>query len=206
MEYVADELALEARTALARGAVAAAPLHPTETAFHEGDPFSCLLAEIERRRATLLVVGSHGRSRATGLAFGSVGTRLLRDAPCSVLVARPPMETLWPRSIVVGLDGSRESAVASAAARDLARRLRTRLRFVAATGEANVHLTAAYRIAEEIEEHFGSAVRELHRLSFGTDLVVVGSRGLRGLESLGSVSERIAHEAHCSVLVVRTPR
>jgi nucleotide-binding universal stress UspA family protein len=35
------------------------------------------------------------------------------------------------------------------------------------------------------------------------DLLVVGSRGLQGLRSLGSVSERVAHEARCSVLVVR---
>jgi nucleotide-binding universal stress UspA family protein len=37
------------------------------------------------------------------------------------------------------------------------------------------------------------------------DLVVVGSRGLRGLRSIGSVSERVAHRASCSVLVVREP-
>jgi nucleotide-binding universal stress UspA family protein len=35
------------------------------------------------------------------------------------------------------------------------------------------------------------------------DLLVIGSRGLQGLRSLGSVSERVAHEARCSVLVVR---
>lgn len=35
-------------------------------------------------------------------------------------------------------------------------------------------------------------------------LLVVGSRGLHGRAALGSVSERIAHEAHyCSVLVIR---
>ena len=36
------------------------------------------------------------------------------------------------------------------------------------------------------------------------DLVVVGSRGLHGLKSLGSVSERVAHRADSSVLVVRS--
>jgi nucleotide-binding universal stress UspA family protein len=35
------------------------------------------------------------------------------------------------------------------------------------------------------------------------DLLVVGSRGLHGLRALGSVSERVAHQALCSVLVVR---
>ena len=34
-------------------------------------------------------------------------------------------------------------------------------------------------------------------------LVVLGRRGLHGLKALGSVSERVAHQAKCSVLVVR---
>jgi nucleotide-binding universal stress UspA family protein len=37
----------------------------------------------------------------------------------------------------------------------------------------------------------------------GADLIVVGSRGLHGVRALGSVSERVAHWARCSVLVVR---
>ena len=39
----------------------------------------------------------------------------------------------------------------------------------------------------------------------GVDLIVLGSRGLSGIEAflLGSVSERVAHLAHCSVLIVR---
>jgi nucleotide-binding universal stress UspA family protein len=37
------------------------------------------------------------------------------------------------------------------------------------------------------------------------DLLVVGSRGLHGLHALGSVSERVAHRAGCSALVVRPP-
>ena len=35
------------------------------------------------------------------------------------------------------------------------------------------------------------------------DLLVVGNRGLHGLRALGSVAERVAHQAACSVLVVR---
>ena len=44
----------------------------------------------------------------------------------------------------------------------------------------------------------------VHALSDAdADLVVVGSRGLHGLRALGSVSERVAHRARASVLVVR---
>lgn len=45
-------------------------------------------------------------------------------------------------------------------------------------------------------------VRALVGASGIVDLVVVG-RGLHGLMALGSVSERVAHEAEGSVLVVR---
>lgn len=37
----------------------------------------------------------------------------------------------------------------------------------------------------------------------GATLIVLGARGLSGVSALGSVSERVAHQAPCSVLVVR---
>jgi nucleotide-binding universal stress UspA family protein len=39
-----------------------------------------------------------------------------------------------------------------------------------------------------------------------SDLLVLGARGLQGLRALGSVSERVAHRAPTSVLVVRPNR
>ncbi len=46
-------------------------------------------------------------------------------------------------------------------------------------------------------------VAALRSASDDADLVIVGSRGLHGARALGSVSERVAHQAACSVLVVR---
>jgi nucleotide-binding universal stress UspA family protein len=120
-----------------------------------------------------------------------------------VLVAKEARaEEPWPRSIVVGVDGSPESAAAAAAARELAARFGAQLRFVAASGD-HVDLAAARAIAPALEVRHVGAVEELRGLSELEDLVVVGSRGLKGFRALGSVSERIAHEADCSVLVVR---
>jgi nucleotide-binding universal stress UspA family protein len=57
------------------------------------------------------------------------------------------------------------------------------------------------------ERRIGHPVEEIAALieegSF--DLVVLGSRGLSGLKAffLGSVSDRVAHQAHCSVLIVK---
>lgn len=171
---------------------------------HDG-PADTLLEEIGRHGATLAVVGGRGHSRAVGIALGSVTTFLLHEAPCSVLVARgrAPGDAAGARPIVVGVDGSPASVHALAAARELAERLGCELRAVAATGEAHADLDAARLLVPELEEHHARAVDLLAHLSEDAELVVVGSRGLRGVQSLGSVSERVAHEARCSVLVVR---
>lgn len=206
MAAIAEELALEARDAATEGRAVAETLHPVATRLLEGDPLHCLLAEIVRRDATLVVVGSHGYRRAVGIALGSVATHLLHESPCSVLIARVPRDPeRWPRSIVVGVDGSLESAAAADIARGLGERFGASVRFVAAT-HGQVDLAAALAIAPELEELPARPLDELHVLSERADLVVVGSRGLKGVRALGSVSERTAHDARCSVLVVRTQK
>ena len=205
MAQVLELLVAEARDALEQGRTEARPLHSLETKLWEGDPLRCLLAEIARQDATTVVVGSHGISRATGIALGAVSTSLLHEAPCSVLIARGAVDsTRWPRRIVVGVDGSADSARAVEAATALAARLEAQLRPIVATKDARLDLDAARRIAPNCEEHPAKALDVLSVASEVADLVVVGSRGLRGLRALGSLSERIAHEARCSVLVVRS--
>jgi nucleotide-binding universal stress UspA family protein len=53
----------------------------------------------------------------------------------------------------------------------------------------------------EVADH--APVPALVEAAACADLLVVGSRGLHGLRALGSVSERVAYQAGCSVLVVR---
>jgi nucleotide-binding universal stress UspA family protein len=75
-----------------------------------------------------------------------------------------------------------------------------------ATNDGPVDVEAAREIAPDVEDEPSRAVDALAVLSEHADLVVVGSRGLRGVRALGSVSERIAHEARCSVLAVKPAR
>jgi nucleotide-binding universal stress UspA family protein len=204
MAQVLEELAAESETALERGSTEAKPLHPLESKLIQGDPMQVLLGEIDEQDATAVVVGSHGLSRTTGIALGAVSTHLLHEAPCAVLVARKPVEVeRWPRRIVVGVDGSADSAAAYAAAQELGDRYGVEVRAIVATKGAQIDLDGARRIAPGCEEHDARALDILNVASESASLVVVGSRGLRGLRALGSLSERLAHEARCSVLVVR---
>lgn len=171
------EAALEAAQAVA----------PTAKArLLDGAPATLLLNQAEAEKATLVAVGSHGRGRAAGLLLGTVAARMLHEAKCSVLLARPAQDPdSWPQQIVVGFDGSPEAEAALAVARSLADRF---------DGSA-----------QSVQEEDGKAVQALVEASESADLVLVGSRGLHGLKSLGSVSERVAHQAQCSTLVVRAP-
>ena len=169
----------------------------------DGDPAAVMLTQAEIDRATLIAVGSHGRRRVAGLLLGTVAARMLRDAPCSVLVARTVRDAeAWPRTVVAGVDGSLESAAAFTVARSLATRFGGSVRVVASTKD-QLDGEAARAIAPELEEQGVPAVEVLMAASESTDLIVVGSRGLHGLKGLGSVSERVAHQARSSVLVVR---
>ena len=162
MPHVLEELAADAATALEQGRAAAEPVHPVEIRLTDGDPVQRLLAEIATKRASAVVVGSHGRSRATGIALGSVSTTLLHEAPCAVLVVRGEIDAGWPRRIVVGVDGSDGSARAYEAAAELAARLGAVLRAIVAT-EGQVDLAAARRIAPGARGARGRSPRRARR-------------------------------------------
>lgn len=164
-----------------------------------------LLDEADRERDTLVVVGTHGTGRVSGILMGSTATEVIHKARCSVLVAREARNAL-PRSIAVGVDGSADSALAHAVARDLAKRLGAKLRPIVAEGGKKVDPKLAATIAgADYESFVDDPVTALVVAAAEVDLLVVGSRGLHGVKSLGSVSERVAHRARSSVLIVREP-
>lgn len=166
----------------------------------DGFVTQALLGELDAFGATLVALGTREQSRASEILLGGVTGEVLHRASCSVLVARPGATERFPSAIVVGHDGSRHAADALAAARDLAAAHGSSLRVVVAlVGVVNLGAACA-PFAETVDRR---PVPALVAASRAADLLVVGSRGLHGLAALGSVSERVAHRAACSVLVVR---
>ena len=197
------------RTAAEKGLRAAteyiAPYTAAVAKLVRGAPVASLLAEIERDEDTLISIGSSGIGRLLGIVEGAVATEMIHRAPSSVLVVRQAKNG-FPQRILVGVDGSVESAAAYAAARYLAERFDAELHPLVAWGGKGVNerLVAAITDGEHEDRHEAPA-HALTDAAERADLVVVGSRGLHGLRALGSVSERVAHTASCSTLVVREP-
>lgn len=199
-----DELKADVEQAVETARVELAPLRAAETRILEG-PVPARLLEVARaERATLLAVGTHGHRRAAGILLGTVATTLLHDAPCGVLIARAPDDPVaFPARIVVGTDGSNEGETALAIASALAGRFGAELRLVVASGGKSVDADAVRAAHPDAVLDHRKPVEALVEWSRLADLIVIGSRGLHGPRALGSVSERVAHEARCSVLVVR---
>lgn len=153
-----------------------------------GDPGPALVSAARHVRATLVAVGARASGGSAGPPVDRVAAHLLDHAPCSVLIARPSAaESRFPRSIVVGLDGSTGGEAAARVAGELAGRCGADLRVVT-TEDSVLRLVGA-----------------LAGASAECDLLVVASRGADGARRLGSVAEGIAQLARCSVLVVRDP-
>ncbi|HEY6960385.1 MAG TPA: universal stress protein [Gaiellaceae bacterium] len=181
------------------------PYARTTATLVRGTPVSELLQAIDRDQRTLVVVGSSGTGRLLGIVAGAVATELIHKAPCSILVARAAPAT-FPKRLVVGVDGSIESAAAYACAYFLAARFDAELHAVVARGGKGVNerLVAAITDGAHVDSHL-PPTEALAAAAAEADLVIVGSRGLHGVRALGSVSERLAHTAACSALVVREP-
>jgi nucleotide-binding universal stress UspA family protein len=170
-----------------------------------GKPVDVLRRARDELHATLVALGGRRSSRFLGVMLGDTGTELVHDAACSALLACPANDGKWkPRKIVVGFDGSTYAEAALLAAENVARAFDASVEVVLATGGKEVERDAAWteRVDTWDEAHPVAALVDRSR---SVDLVVVGSRGVHGIRSLGSVSERIAHQAHCTALVVHEP-
>ena len=198
--FAAD--AAEAKTAVALEH-AKNLLEPTSVRFASGRARDTLLAEAATTEATLVAVGLHPHGRRTAKLFGTLDAAVLREAPCSVLVSRPGWGTTKPKVIVVGIDGSPESAFAKQVAQTLGERMGAEVRVVIALGGKPLDDSVfGPENAEALIDPRDPATA-LAADASPCDLVVIGHRGAHGAAKLGRVGERVVYGARSSVLVVR---
>lgn len=178
------------------------------------DPRSVLLEEASR--SDLLVVASHGGSRAGGIALGSTASAAVHRAAVPVLVARRTPEGVdFPQRILVATDGSSDAARAVELTARIGHLHRASVYLLSVEPGPHgdpaqiavdaVDLTTALGREPTVLRASGHADEQILQAATSEDvaLVAVGSRGLSGVRALGSVSERVAHRAPCSVLVAR---
>ena len=55
---------------------------------HVGDAYEMIVDISRKKKADIIVMGSHGKTGLTRLLMGSVTSRVIGHAPCSVLVVR----------------------------------------------------------------------------------------------------------------------
>jgi nucleotide-binding universal stress UspA family protein len=120
------------------------------------------------------------------------------------------------RRVLVGTDGSITAGRAVERAVTIARSLRARL-LVAYVGEAEAGTTVTDGVVAlhgpsgvPIDAHLltGDPADALIGLARAekVDLIVVGNKGMTGAQRflLGSVPNKVSHQAHCDVLIVHT--
>ena len=161
----------------------------------------------------LLVIGVQPHSRVRGVLAADVSTAMVHRAACSVLLARPkPLAA----GVLAATDGLPRSRSALTAATLVANRLDAPMTVLHVrerddrerSRELAAELTNARALLGRelcyVTDDGGTAARILAAATDASvGLVVTGSAGRRGLAALGSTSERVAHQAPCSVLIVR---
>lgn len=96
-----------------------------ETRVLEGDAAEVILAAADASDVDLIVIATHGRTGIARLRFGSVGDKLIKNAPCPRLVIGPNVDidlgSYDLTHILVPLDGSDFSEMSLPIARYLAK-------------------------------------------------------------------------------------
>ena len=194
-----------------------------------GFPEREIVAEADKSKPDLIVIGSHGRGGVGRFVLGSVSLKVLSEAACSVRVARRSPARAEdddsPLRIVIAIDGSLGSLIAVESVMSRQWLPETSVRLISAVESLPFSiLLAEMPKAEELREsaadklkgkglhvstvvQFGRAksviVEEAEK--WGADAIFIGAKGHRLMERvlLGSVSYAVAARAHCSVEVVR---
>jgi nucleotide-binding universal stress UspA family protein len=200
-----------------------------------GSPWAEIVTLLRESGSDLCVMGTHGRTGVARMLLGSVAEKVVRHAPCSVLVVGREGEAKPFAHALVPTDFSESAELAIDLAAQIVRpEGRVSLLHVVElpvsyTGEvAGMALDSdlddrAAAALERSAARIGGKVRVTATTQTGypvpqtlealtrdasIDLVVMGSHGRTGITRalVGSVAETVVRHARCPVLVVRDLR
>ena len=189
------------------------------TELGRGEPADLILEVANRRQADLVVVGNKGMGQATRIRLGSVPDRVAHAAECDILIVDttrdPKPDGGTYRRIVAATDGSATASEAARKAFELAMLVRAGVTLVYVgdpiVGAITLEETTSTRpegvkvdpiLAEgDPAEKIVQAAQAVE-----ADLIVVGNKGMAGARRvfLGSVPNRVAHDATTDVLIAKT--
>ncbi len=197
-----------------------------EVHWRQGHPVDQIVRVAREERVDLILMATHGRSGPARWMLGSVAEGVLRVAPCPVLLARGHLgEFEGFQRVIVPVQSTQAS---QEALREVQAYLhpQARLTLVRATDDL-VRLSAVRSDEAAYQEYLGALEAELAELDPGgrcarqvvdaapaeailavaneqeADLIAMSTHGRRGYNRLvvGSVTERVARHAPCSLLV-----
>lgn len=186
----------------------------------KGTPAEAILEAAERHSADLIVVGNKGIGAATRFRLGSVPDHVAHDAPCDLLIVDTSRAAKVERPsppyqrILAATDGSPTATEAARKAFELAAIYGGTVTLLHVgdplVGAIKLDETASGRpegvevLPRAVEGDPAERICEIAEQE-DVDLVVVGNKGMAGVRRfLGSVPNKVAHEAPTDVLIVKT--
>ncbi|MEA1907457.1 MAG: universal stress protein [Euryarchaeota archaeon] len=227
-----DEESVKEQTAIGQSLVDAAQaqckdhgIGVLEAKVLTGSPHNEIVRMQKDIDVSLIIIGACGADRAEGETIGSTAERVLRGARCHVLLVRDRLENDdFYKNVLIPSDGSLDAEYAATFAASIAHRhhasltvcsmIRTGSKKDLAEAEQITADVVSLGKAKEVETDSliweGKPAVEILKAidTTKTDLTVIGYTG-KGKVSrwiLGSVSERVARTAPCSVFVVKSIR
>jgi nucleotide-binding universal stress UspA family protein len=200
---------------------------PAEVVVARGDARHLIPFYARKWSSDLIFVRAHVRKDLTHWMLGSVARAVVTAAPCTVQIVRDPVDDRTHtrdsgRRVLLATDGSETSTAAAQALAGRPWPIESEFRIVsvaepwaikssrldpqeAVAGAERILAAAGLKASGEVLAGNAKEVILDEARKWGADLIVVGSHGRRGFKRflLGSVSETIAMNAPCSVVVVR---
>lgn len=159
------------------------PTFTWHTRLEEGDPASRIVDVAEEEAIDLIVMSTHGYSGVTRWVLGSVAEKVLRYAPCPVLIVR---DDIPMRHLLITLDGSKLAESGLPIGMSLAQAF-----------AADVTLL---RVDDDSDRVKAEDVVELNKQEHG-----LGERFRQGLyEQAGHYLENVAHQHHRDDVPIHT--